>query len=443
MDFVKFSLETFRYVDRVLLVVVAILIVFGIIGIYSGGYYTKTREMQYIKQIIWVIIGIVFGFLFFYIDYRHLISFAPAIYGLGILSLVAVLLFGQRIRNVKGWFYILGMGIQPAIIFMLPLILMLTWLYTREWLDVKSWKTSILTFLIVGFPSLLVLLQPDLGTILVYVFIMIIMMFVAGLDIEYLLYIFSASLSTIVYVLLASYGEYLQRMGSPSEVISLITSKNFLIPISILLLVYGFILFILSFFIRKKILRQIGIVLVMVALGLEIGGFGFSKLKDYQKRRIIVFINPEFDKLGAGYNIIQSEIAVGSGKLFGKGILQGSQNKYGFLPEKTTDFVFAVLAEETGFLGSITIILLFFILFYRLLVIGLSSPYEGALIVFGVFAMYFAHFMINIGMVLGILPVTGLPLPFISYGGSSIITNLSALGLVLNIYARRYTIAGL
>lgn len=160
----------------------------------------------------------------------------------------------------------------------------------------------------------------------------------------------------------------------------------------------------------------------------------WSSMKDYQKQRVITFINPEADKLGAGYNIIQSKIAVGSGGLMGKGYLSGSQSQLSFLPERETDFIFTMLAEELGFIGCLIIIGLFFILFFRSYFIAIHTRnHFGRLLASGLSAFLFLHFFVNIAMVLGLIPVVGAPLPFISYGGTMLIITLTAISLIVNV----------
>jgi rod shape determining protein RodA len=162
-------------------------------------------------------------------------------------------------------------------------------------------------------------------------------------------------------------------------------------------------------------------------------------LKDYQRDRILTFLNPEMDPLGAGYHVIQSKIALGSGGIWGKGFLEGTQCKLQFLPEHHTDFVFAVLGEEWGFVGCMVVLLLLL----AVVVVGLTISARakdrfGAIVAFGVTALIFWHTVVNVGMVVGIMPVVGLPLPFLSYGGSSALTNAVGLGLLLNVSARRH-----
>jgi rod shape determining protein RodA len=179
--------------------------------------------------------------------------------------------------------------------------------------------------------------------------------------------------------------------------------------------------------------------LIASAGGILLAPIGWYFLKDYQKERILTFFSPERDPLGSGYHIIQSMIAVGSGGLFGKGFLKGSQTQLKFLPEQQTDFVFSVFAEEWGFLGGIVLLVLFMLLIlWGMKIITRSKDYTGALIAFGITMLIFWEVFINIGMVLGILPVVGIPLPFLSYGGSSMVVLMTAVGLLMNISVRRF-----
>lgn len=188
-----------------------------------------------------------------------------------------------------------------------------------------------------------------------------------------------------------------------------------------------------------KIERRSLLSLIFASVGIMSSGWFF--LRDYQKQRILTFLNPDRDPLGSGYHIIQSKIAIGSGQIFGKGFLKGTQNVLSFLPEQHTDFIFSVLAEEWGFAGSILVISLFLVL----IVWGLNIAHEcrdpfGIILAFGATAMIFWQVIINIGMVMGLMPVVGVPLPFISYGGSSIITIMICVGLLMNVSMRRFLI---
>jgi rod shape determining protein RodA len=174
--------------------------------------------------------------------------------------------------------------------------------------------------------------------------------------------------------------------------------------------------------------------IVLIALGLIAVPFGWHMLKDYQKKRLVVFVNPNVDPLGAGYNIIQSKIAVGSGRLFGKGFLAGTQNQFNFMPERHTDFIFTVWAEEWGFAGAMFLLFIYWIIITKILEIStMAKDYFGRLLAVGIASLLFLHVFINMGMTLGILPVVGIPLIFMSYGGSNLLINSILIGILFNI----------
>ena len=187
--------------------------------------------------------------------------------------------------------------------------------------------------------------------------------------------------------------------------------------------------------IRMKLLATI------VGAGIMVAPLLWHFLKDYQKKRLTVFLDPNVDPLGSGYHIIQSKIAIGSGMLFGKGLFGGTQSQLNFLPENHTDFIFAVIGEELGFIGAVIILLLYFLLLYRgVKVAGAARDSFGMLLATGITSMLTFHVLVNVGMTAGIMPVTGIPLPLMSYGVSSLTTNLVSIGILLNIYMRRQKI---
>ncbi len=221
-----------------------------------------------------------------------------------------------------------------------------------------------------------------------------------------------------------------------------IIALNFILPISLILLQPDFgtamaFVFIVIFMIFKSGIKYryvlLGIALFIILIPLTY----LFLLNDVQKERINVFLNPELDPLGSGYNAIQSKIAIGSGMLFGSGLLNGAQTQYGYIPIKSSDFIFSVISEELGFVMSVTIIVLYTILIIRLIMISSKTKDEFAsLMVIGIAGMFFFHFVENIGMTIGLLPITGVPLPFLSYGGSNLINNTLAIAVALNVSAR-------
>lgn len=251
----------------------------------------------------------------------------------------------------------------------------------------------------------------------------------------------------IAYILtLAKYLEYITKKGKDSinKIVYLALALLILIfPLALIMLQPDFgtaIVFLsITFFMLFKAKISYKYILCLFLVILVVAPLAyFFVLSDYQKDRILVFLNPEKEPLGAGYNAIQSKIAVGSGMIFGTGIGKGTQTQWGYLPVKSSDFIYSVISEEMGFVLSITVVILFVLLLFRTLKIADTSKDKlGSYIACGVFGMYFFHFLENIGMTIGLTPITGIPLPFVSYGGSSMLTNFVALGILLSISARR------
>ncbi|ESP62547.1 Rod shape-determining protein RodA [Smithella sp. ME-1] len=304
--------------------------------------------------------------IIFFVDYRVFIQNAYLIYGIILMLLVFVFLFGHSSHGSQRWLRIGGFVLQPSELMKLVIIITLA----RYFDDHKSnepykLEELFVPFLIVAVPFLLILKQPDLGTALILVIIFVSIVFFMGIEWKSLI----------------------------------IVSAGILISIPI----------------------------------------AWHFLKDYQKERLITFLNPENDPLGTGYHIIQSIIAVGSGEIFGKGFLKGSQTQLKFLPEQQTDFIFSVFAEEWGFVGGLILIIMFMaIIFWGLKIALQARDLLGTIIAFGITALISWEVFINIGMVLGILPVVGIPLPFFSYGGSAMFSLLVAIGLLMNVSARRF-----
>jgi len=224
-----------------------------------------------------------------------------------------------------------------------------------------------------------------------------------------------------------------------SIIVSFFKDYSLLFSVAGFLMVVAIAMYVLHFFMIKKIFRKIYIPSVVVSLGLFFSVFIMRFLKDYQKKRILVFLNPDLDPHGSGYNVIQSKIAIGSGGFFGKGFLNGSQAQLGFLPEKSSDFIFPVIAEEWGFLGAVVILGLLCLIVMRGAQIALEAKDKfGALLAAGISSIFFFHILINVGMVLGIMPVTGLPLSFVSYGGSNLLVGMISIGILINIRMNKF-----
>jgi rod shape determining protein RodA len=286
-------------------------------------------------------------------------------------------------------------------------------------------------------PVLIILKQPDFGTAAIFIPVMFTMLFVGGADISHLVATILIAFIALFFPMLYTYWEWAGYKGS-SIILQMFTHLDVLFTISAILLFIAISTFVAHFFWNQKVLRKIYIPATVISLGLMLSVVIHKWFKEYQKKRILVFLNPELDPHGSGYNIIQAKIAIGSGGFFGKGFLKGTQTQLGFLPEKTSDFIFPVISEELGFLGAMVAIALLGIILYRGIQIALSTRDKfAALLATGITSILFFHILINIGMTIGIMPVTGLPLCFFSYGGSNLFMSMIGIGILNNISMNR------
>ncbi|QMV19454.1 rod shape-determining protein RodA [Granulicella sp. 5B5] len=360
----------FRDFDWVLLGFVLVLSVISVLEIRSATEMTKFHGFQQ-KQMLFIGVGLVLMFAVSLIDYHRLLGIVWWAYGIGVGCLVAVKLVGQKVLGARRWIN-LGGGIhfQPSEWVKLILIIAAArffWEIVSNGRDMGWWDIT-KSFALVGLPMLLVLAQPDLGTSLTYLPILVVGLFMGGLRLRHAI---------------------------------------------ILLVAFG----------------------ILTAVVWRSGKI----LKPYQKARLTSFTNPENDPKGTGYQIEQSMIAVGSGGLWGKGTNKGTQTQGDFLPIPYTDFIFAAFCEEHGFIGAVGVLLLYFLILVRLIQNAqTAADPPGALIIMGVMAILLFQVAINIGMCVDLMPVTGIPLPLMSYGGSSVIFTFLSFGIVMNIRMRRF-----
>lgn len=360
-------LSSYRDFDWLLLGLVLLLSVISVVEIKSATLHTKFHGFD-TKQIGFLAVGLALMFLISLIDYHRLIDFAHWAYGVSILSLLAVYLFGTRVLGGKRWIGFHGVHFQPSEWIKLVLIIVLARYFWSLAGRQLTWPDIAKAGVLVIIPMAFVLKQPDLGTALTYIPILICGLFLGGIRI-----------------------------------------------------------------------RQVAIiVLALTLLGLIAWKSG-KHLKPYQQARINAFINPDSDPRGSGYQIRQSLIAVGSGGIWGKGSNRGTQTQGDFLPIPYTDFIFAAFCEEHGFIGAIGVLLLYFFVLMRLIQNAqTASDLPGSFIIMGIVAVIVFQIAVNIGMVVGLMPVTGIPLPLMSYGGSSILFTFLAFGIVMNIRMRRF-----
>ncbi len=381
-----------RQSNWVLTAAVVALLVIGVLFIYSACYISDDADVRplYRRQLVWAVAGAVGYVVFSVVDYRRLKRGAWSLYGGCIALLVLVLLVGRTVYGARRWLMIFGdsgFGIQPSELAKLGMIVLLSSRLSEAGRDLRRPGEVMVSLLLALLPMVLIVRQPDLGTAMVLVPTAIILMFVAGVPFRYVGALTAGGLLLAMLLLAALFLP--ARFGANA------------------------------------------------ALQARIAGL--TGLSDYQQGRIEVFIHPEKDPLGAGWNKRQSEIAVGSGGLKGKGYLQGTQNILGFLPRSVapTDFIYSVIAEEKGFAGSVTVLALFAVI----IATGLHAALRtldpmGRLLCTGVIALLFSHVFINVAMTIGLMPITGLPLPLISYGGSFTMVIMLALGMVQSVYIR-------
>lgn len=400
------SLFVRRDLDIGLLSAICLVIVVGITIIYSASYNWDLGLAGniYEKQIIWASLGFIVMGITIGIPLRYFYAFAPVLYGLTIALLILVLELGDR-----RWFNVGPIHIQPSELAKITTVLVLARFLAYRHRDLTHVRTFIPPLLLVLVPILLVFKQPDLGTALVFSILILPMFFWAGARPLHLFFLISPALT-------------------------LICAFHPWMLVSMVILLIG------SLLLERPRLSTVSILLLVnLTVAIAAPYVWENELHDYQKRRILTFLDPNMDKLGAGYQVIQSKIAIGSGGLNGKGFLEGTQTKLAFLPEQHTDFIFSVICEEFGFIGAFFILALFMFILWRALSIAVQTKSRfSSLTAIGLATILIFHIFVNIGMTIGIMPVTGLPLPFLSYGGSTLITNMILIGLLLNIYANRY-----
>lgn len=429
---------TFLRIDLGLVLSVLGLMALGIAFIYSSGITSEGQQVsrEWIRQVIWSVSGIVLMAVMVLIDYRKWRALALPLYAVLLFTLLLVFMVGSYVKGVRAWLGFAGVGIQPSEFGKLVLIIMLAWWFDERGRGVSDLRQSLGAIVITGIPTFLILLQPDLGTAFVYIPILLVIAFFAGIGWRLFLFPLAVGILVVLGVLGFAWNEHISR--TPLSFFQLFTDTIFLrtiLPAMLLLtglLVLGWFLFHRRYFLQS--LYLLGILITSY-----VGIIGATRvLRGYQMMRFVAFLNPQIDPRGAGWHIIQSVTAIGSGGALGKGFLQGTQSHYRYLPEQSTDFIFSIIAEEIGFLGGLLIFALFAIIIIRSLYIAYASQDKfGTYIAVGIAAMIGFHVIENIGMAMGVMPITGIPLFFLSYGGSSLWTALLSIGLLLSIHLRR------
>ncbi|MDR3122716.1 MAG: rod shape-determining protein RodA [Treponema sp.] len=432
-------LRNFLEIDFPLIFSAIILSVFGILFIYSSGV-TSTGVLvsnEYIRQIIWSAAGLIVALVIAMIDYQRLYDLSIYLYCGAILLLVYTCFFGRLVNGARAWIGVGAFGIQPSEFSKITTIILLARHLDGTKRSANNFSRFVISGLIAFAPMALILLQPDFGTSLVFIPILLVMTFIAGISLRYVFFLSACIAFASIFIALPLWQSYILRQAMPS--FAILANIEFVgIAVLALCIIAGIALF---GFIRYKKLYfyWIAYSAAIIILSLVASFAARKALKDYQMMRLIVFLDPNVDPRGSGWNIIQSITAIGSGGFAGKGYLQGTQSHYRFLPQQSTDFIFSIFSEEWGLLGGLLVFGLFLIICLRLVRImkSTSDPF-GAFIAAGLAAMYIFHFLINVGMTMGIMPITGIPLLFMSYGGSALTSAMAGIGIALSIYTRRF-----
>lgn len=358
--------KMFKNFEWGILICTIILLAIGLVALFSATQNSDYEEFK--KQIMWIGISIPVIVVVILVDYEILAKISPVIYGLSLISLVAVL-FTEPINGATSWFNIGPFSFQPAEFAKIAVVLfmanVMVKLQQKGREEINRFCKLGIILATVAVPTLLIMKQPDYGTALAFLVALIFMLYVAGIN-------------------------------------------------------------------KKYIITAVLLVVILVPLAY------FFILPEHAKARIDVYLNPNLDPRGDGYNIIQSKLAIGAGQIFGMGLFKGNQTQLGYLYPKTTDFIFAVISEEMGFVVAGAIIVLYVILITKSIQVAKTAKDDlGSYIATGIVGIFFFHMLENIGMTMGLLPITGIPLPFVSYGGSSMLTNLTLIAILLNISTRR------
>ncbi len=391
----------FDNIDWVIIALYFTLVLIGWLNIYAAVYNESHRSIfditqNYGRQLIWITTSLIIIFTILMIDAKFYNAFSIPLYIISVFLLVVVLFLGKEVAGARSWFQLGSFAFQPSELAKVTTALALARYVSSSSFNIKKKKAKIYIALLIGAPMILIYLQNDTGSALVY-FSFLLVLFREGLSGKIMI--------TGVIIIMLS-------------VIALLVNK---------FIITGFLALIIIFTIMI-IRRRKAIVIKLIGLFIVATGFVFSVeyafeniLEPHQQTRVNVLLGKEVDLRGAGYNVNQSKIAIGSGGFTGKGFLNGTQTKYDFVPEQSTDFIFCTVGEEWGFLGSLVVIALYIGLLLRIIMIAerqrsIFSRIYG----YGVASIFFFHFAINIGMTIGLAPVIGIPLPFLSYGGSSL-----------------------
>lgn len=408
----------FFNVDGFTILLFLLLMVIGWFNIYAAVFTDETVSIfdmntNFGKQLIFIIVAIMTGTAILLMDAKFFSTFSPVFYGITIILLVVVLVIGRNVGGNQAWIPIGSFRLQPSEFAKWSSCLLLAKYLSSGNFKLTDFKTQVVCAAILGLPMFLIMLQPDTGSAMVFGSL-ILVLYREGLSPYYLI---SGVLMIILFVTTLLFGKLMVSLA-------LIALTG--------LLIYNYQK-------NRKLITTFIAGFVLSTIFMFSVDFVYDNvLKSHQKGRIDILLGISTDLRGAGYNVNQSKIAIGSGGLLGKGYLQGTQTKFNFVPEQSTDFIFCTVGEEWGFVGSFTVILIYLVLLLRIVVLAERQRSSfNRIYGYSVACILFCHFFINIAMTIGLMPVIGIPLPFLSYGGSSLISFTILLFILLKLDANR------
>ncbi|MBI2429244.1 MAG: rod shape-determining protein RodA [Ignavibacteriales bacterium] len=397
-----------EYFDRVTFFSVLALVGIGLLSIYSATF-DAYEGRDFYRQLLWALLGLLSMMTMMVLPLRWLQRSAFTIFFSSLSLLVLVLLIGKRVYGSQSWLGFAGLGIQPSEFVKITTMLAIASFLSRSDVKATDLKDLVKASAVVSLPIILIMMQPDFGTSLTFLAMFIPVLYWAG-----------ASKFLIIIIIAPAIVAAASIIGTT--------------PFLIVLILLGIGLWMLRHenqFVASLVFGANVVIGFLVQII-------YSKLPLYQQKRIATFLDPDNDPLGAGYNVIQAKVAIGSGGLMGKGFMRGTQTQLSFIPKQWTDFIFCVPGEEFGFLGGVVVLGLFAVLLYH--GVHLSSIAKNkfsSLLAISITSLFAFHIFVNIGMSVGLMPVIGIPLPFLSYGGSSLVSYLMMAGLLMNVYANR------
>ncbi len=407
----------YRNLDYLSILAWMTLVGIGLVAIYSSThgpaslYLTESVQRNFERQLMWGFISLAVVLISLMLPVRFFQKAAYPSYVATILLLIAALLFGREVNGAKSWLVIGGLSFQVSELAKVGAVLAVAQLIASKRPNTKNLRYAAGAVLLLTIPGALIVMQNDAGTAIVFFALIPIMLFWSGLPI-----------STVLLMISPAITGYLAIVYTPAAI------------------VFAVLFTVLVYWQTKE--RRYGLLAGVFTGGtIATVSFALTKvLQPYQIARIISFTNPEAEEFrsGVGYHLVQSKAAIGSGGLVGKGFMEGTQTQGLYVPEQSTDFVFSVIGEEWGFIGSVVLLVAFALLLIRLVRLGTQVKHPfGSMVAAGAAGIYLIHVFINIGMVIGLLPVIGIPLPFISYGGSALLANTMMLAIMLNLHMRR------